>query len=60
MVAKQLSTNSILISIYKIYLVMPAPPQFPDGGVIGLNAVCCHVKENEICLVLDTLVVDTA
>ena len=29
-------------------------------GVIGLNAVCCHVKENEICLVLDTLVVDTA
>ena len=29
-------------------------------GVIGLNAVCCHVKENEICLVLDTLVMDTA
>ena len=30
MVAKQLSIKSILTSIYKIYLVMPAPPQFPD------------------------------
>ena len=31
MVAKQLSINSILTSMYKIYLVMPALPQFPDG-----------------------------
>ena len=30
MVAKQLSIYGILTSIYKIYLVMPAPPQFPD------------------------------
>ena len=30
MVAKKLSINSILTSIYKIYLVMSAPPQFPD------------------------------
>ena len=33
MVAKQLSINSILASIYEIYLVMPAPPQFPDVGI---------------------------
>ena len=30
MVAKQLSINSILAFVYEIYLVMPAPPQFPD------------------------------
>ena len=34
MVAKPLSINSILASIYKNYLVMPALPQFPDV-VIG-------------------------
>jgi len=31
MAAKQLSIYGILTSIYKIYLVMPAPPQFPDA-----------------------------
>ena len=33
MVAKKLSIYSILTSICKIYLVMPAPPQFPDVRV---------------------------
>ena len=31
MVSNQLSIYSMLTFIYQIYLVMPAPPQFPDG-----------------------------
>ena len=31
--SNQLSMYSTLTFIYQIYLVMPAPPQFPDVGV---------------------------
>jgi len=45
MAAKQLSIYGILTSIYKIYLVMPAPPQFPDvcGMISSSGAARCLV-----------------